>query len=300
MGPFGPGVATIPEPRGWNERCRLAQRTVHRPIDQPLTGTWLDARGYWVRPVHAGGRRRSMRWRIGPGVLAATAASILMSAAVATAQSSPPPTSADPGLDAALGAIELMNRVPVGIRETCRTHRYVHRGHGDRGRMHRRRRHRVLLAVHRRRSGPGRLRIPPRLIRHGTGHRTRLCRGRLRGRLRRRGRPAGRPRPLPRHERRLHQRVDPRGRADPRGHAPRLGERLRRPRRDVAAGAPRCRAGAPPIGVSCSERIERPNGLESPGAAEPSDPIGERAGGVRGRGAAPMGELCECQLGVRR
>ena len=61
-----------------------------------------------------------MRWRIGPGVLAATAASILMSAAVATAQSSPPSTSADPGLDVALGAIELMNRVPVGIRETCR------------------------------------------------------------------------------------------------------------------------------------------------------------------------------------
>ena len=42
MGPFGPGVATLPEPRGWNERCRLpdrvAQRTVHRPIDPPLAG----------------------------------------------------------------------------------------------------------------------------------------------------------------------------------------------------------------------------------------------------------------------
>ena len=233
-------------------------------------------------------------------MLAATAASILMSAAVTTAQSSPPPASRRSRTRRGPRSHRAHEPCPGGHPRDVWTHRYVHRGHGDRGRMHRRRRHRVLLAVHRRRSGPGRLRIPPRLIRHGTGHRTWLCRGRLRGRLRRRGRPAGRPRPLPRHERRLHQRVDTRVRADPRGHAPRLGERLRRPRRDVAAGAPRCRAGAPPIGVSCSERIERPNGLESPGAAEPSGRIGERPGGGRGRGAAPMGELCECQLGVRR
>jgi hypothetical protein len=43
MGPFGPGVATLPEPRGWNERCRLpdrvAQRTVHRAIDPPLAAS---------------------------------------------------------------------------------------------------------------------------------------------------------------------------------------------------------------------------------------------------------------------
>ena len=60
-----------------------------------------------------------MRSRSFPRVVAAALASLLASTGAATAQSpsESPPT--DPGLDAALAAVELMNRVPVGIRETC-------------------------------------------------------------------------------------------------------------------------------------------------------------------------------------
>jgi hypothetical protein len=54
------------------------------------------------------------------GVAAAAITCLLASAAAVAGQAPARSEPADPGLDTALAAVELMDRVPVGIRETCR------------------------------------------------------------------------------------------------------------------------------------------------------------------------------------
>ena len=176
----------------------------------------------------------------------------------------------------------------------------VHRGHGDRGRMHRRRRHRVLLAVHRRRGGPGR----PNPLRASSGTERDTGPGCAEGAFEAAygdedGLPDGRVL--------CHATNGAYISVWTHADEPILAGMLLDSESGFAVLAETwqralldAEPALPPSASAAPSGSGGPTAVELPGAAEPSDRIGERPGGVRGRGAAPMGELCECQLGVRR